>query len=407
MIKKLRRKFILISLVAVGIVIYLILGITNYMNFQRVYDNANTIMEVLKEYKGKFPQNMEPEIPEGDEFYPITEDTPYETRFFSVILDEDGNTIYADTKKISSIDEDEAAYYAETLYNENRLDGYYDSLRFSCLKNDEGTMYIFIDCSRSIDMAENFLIYSLVFSLVGISAFFVLLIFLSKIMIRPVEESYIKQKSFITNASHDIKTPLTIISADTEIIEMENGESEWTNDVKAQIVRLTDLTNKLVFLSKIDESEYVMSKVDVDISKVLNNVLKSYNSLSQNKQINVTTSIEDDVIINGNEEMLKQLFSLLIDNAFKYSSENGNINIELKKVGKQTKIIFENDVDDIEIGDHKRLFERFYRMDSSRNSSTGGHGIGLSVVKEIVTLHKGKITCKSETNKTIKFTILL
>ena len=406
MIKKLQRKFVLISLVAVGIVLYLILGITNYMNFQRVYDNSNAVMEVLKEYKGKFPPIMEPEIPEGDEFYPITEDTPYETRFFSVILDEYGNTLYADTKKISSIDDQEASSYAETLFKENKTNGFYGKLRYSCLKNDEGTMYIFIDCSNSINMANNFLIYSLIFSVVGVGAFFVLLIFLSKVMIKPVADSYIKQKQFITNASHDIKTPLTIISADTEIIEMENGESEWTNDVKSQITRLTDLTNKLVLLSKIDETAYQMNKIDIDISALLTEVIKSYNSISHNKKINVKSSIEKEILLNGNLDMIKQMFSLIVDNAFKYSIDEGNIDINLSKIGKQIKFTIENDVDSIEIGDHKKIFERFYRLDSSRNSSTGGHGIGLSVVKEIVLLHKGKITCRSETETSIKFTII-
>ena len=405
MIKRLSKKFILISLFAVGIVLYLTLGITNALNLYRVRDNANAVIEILKEYKGKFPPNIESELPNTGIFYPITEETPYETRYFSVILDDDGNAIFADTAKISSIDEEEAFDLAETLYTENKTDGFYESLRYSTLVSDEGTMYIFVDFSKSFDVVANFAIYSFLISIGGMVGFFILLFFLSKVMIKPVKDSYIKQKSFITNASHDIKTPLTIISADTEIIEMEYGESEWTNDVKKQISRLADLTNKLVFLSKIDEDEYVMSKTNFDISKTLNDSIEPYESLSVTKGINFNYEIDENIMIEANQDMIGQMFNLLLDNALKYALSK--ISISLKRNGKQVEICFENDVEQIEKGEHNKIFERFYRLDSSRNSSTGGHGIGLSVVKAIVDTHKGKITCKSENTQSIKFTIIL
>ena len=134
---------------------------------------------------------------------------------------------------------------------------------------------------------------------------------LSKIVVKPVEESYTKQKSFITNASHDIKTPLTIISADTELVEMENGESQWTNDIKDQVKRLTSLTNKLVFLSKMEEEDFSLDLMEVDISSLLHEVVLHYEPLitASNKKIEI--DIVNNITIKANEDKFNQMMYLL------------------------------------------------------------------------------------------------
>lgn len=401
MIKKLRRKFIFITLLSIGIILYLVLGITNYTNIQRVEKNTEKVMEILKEYKGRFPVNIDP----GEFDDPITLETPFETRYFTVTIDENGNVLSVDMSNIASVDIENAKKLTLHLYNEESFDGTIETLKYSTLQLGDNTMYIFIDFSRSLNVARSFILYSFIMSLVGMGLFALLLMFLSKIVIKPVEESYIKQNSFITNVSHDIKTPLTIISADTELIEMEYGENEWTNDVKQQIGRLTALTNKLVFLTKTQEEDFVVNKRQMNLSEVLSEIIENFKSVLNTESKEINYNIESNIIYIGNEEMIRQMFYLLLDNAIKYSESK--ITITLHETNKFIEILFENDVENIEIGNHNRLFERFYRRELSRNSQTGGNGIGLSVVKAIVDMHSGKISCESDTSKNINFKILL
>lgn len=241
----------------------------------------------------------------------------------------------------------------------------------------------------------------------GAAIVFVLVIILSKIALKPVEESYRKQKNFITNASHDIKTPLTIINAGTEVIELEHGEGEWTKEIKKQTQRLTSLTDKLVFLSRMDEENQKIDMRDFSLSEVLADAVAPYANMSAAKGLNFSLDLQPDVVCRGNEEMLGRAFALLLDNAMKYTSERGEIFVSLKKKGKSVELRFKNTAEGLETGNHNEIFERFYRSDRSRNSKTGGHGIGLSVVKAIVTAHKGKIAAYCADGKTMEFLINL
>jgi signal transduction histidine kinase len=234
-----------------------------------------------------------------------------------------------------------------------------------------------------------------------------LVIVFSRVVFIPVVESYAKQKMFITNASHDIKTPLTIINADTEVVELTNGESEWTTDIKKQIVRLTSLTDKLVFLSRMEEANVKLDMQQFNLSDVLDEMCRSYSSVAISRGYNLELDIEENVTFCGNEQMIRQAIALLMDNAVKYTSENGNIKITLKRKSKGCTVIFKNDVQNIEKGNCNNLFERFYRGDKSRNSETGGNGIGLSVVKAIIEAHRGKINATSQDGKSLEFNINL
>lgn len=399
MIKKLRRKFILIATLSVGITLFLIVGIINYTNYHRIDKNSDYILHILKQNKGNLPSSLPPNNSFPNFSNPITKETPFETRYFTVILNEKEEVIFTNTSKIASINEKQAINYTLKLVNKNKTSGYYHKFKYTTLEYEAGTMYIFLDCSQSINTFYNILIYSLIISLLGLILVFILVLILSKFLLKPAEESYQKQKVFITNASHDIKTPLTIINADTEVIEMENGSNDWTKDIKMQIEKLTSLTNKLVFLTKIDEKGYQIEKTDLNLSMILNKIVKEYKS-SKKK---IKTNIEKNINIKANIEMIEQLIHLLLDNAIQYSLST--IEISLNKVGKSLNLVFQNDVAYMENGFHNELFERFYRNDKSRNSENGGNGIGLSVVKSIVEVHKWKINCICTENKKIQFII--
>jgi signal transduction histidine kinase len=324
-----------------------------------------------------------------------------------VAFSSDGQVIYTDVNQIAAISEQDATTIAKQLYGESKTSGYYDDYKFRATESGSSTIYIFLDCSRTLSTFRNFLSISLIISAIGVALVFLLVIVFSRVVFIPVEESYAKQKMFITNASHDIKTPLTIINADTEVVELTNGESEWTTDIKKQIVRLTSLTDKLVFLSRMEESNLKLDMQEFNLSDVLDEMCSSYSSVAISRGYNLQLDIDKNVTFCGNEQMLRQAIALLMDNAVKYTSEGGNIKVSLKRKNKGVMLTFKNDVEEIEKGNCNDLFERFYRGDKSRNSETGGNGIGLSVVKAIIEAHRGKINAVSCDGKSLEFNINL
>lgn len=235
---------------------------------------------------------------------------------------------------------------------------------------------------------------------------FILIFIFARIVVKPVAETYEKQKQFITDANHELKTPLTVIGANCDILEMENGENEWTNSIRNQVENLTDLTNKLVFLSRMDEESVKVNMSEISLSEIVADAAKPYIALALSSNKKFETKIEKDITVKGDADLLHKLITLLLDNAFKYSNDAGSIELSLA-VGKNKSITVTNTTDGVPQNDLDKIFERFYRLDKSRNSETGGHGIGLSVAKAIAELHKGKISVLSPDGKKIVFTVVL
>ena len=279
--------------------------------------------------------------------------------------------------------------------------------RYRVTKTGDGTKYVFLDCRREISNFQTVLITTVSVSGLGLAAVFVLVVIFSRMVFRPVEESIQKQKRFITDASHELKTPLTIIDANTEVMEMESGESQWTKSTRKQIQRLTGLVQQLVTLSRLDEEKGLQDIAEFDLSEAVAESVQPYGALAQTKEKHLTLNIEGGLMYTGDEKSIRQLSGILMDNAVKYSSEKGNIALTLKKKGKKILLEVYNDADGLPQGKLDVLFERFYRLDSSRNSGTGGSGIGLSVAKAIVQAHKGKITAENKTGNGLTVTVLL
>lgn len=404
MIKKLRRKFIWIAMCSVMLVLGTIVAVINVINYSQTAQYSDKVITILVENEGGFPQDFPTRPNKGDG---MTPETPFETRFFTVMINTQGEVVYSDTSQIMAVTKETAEGYAKRLYEQGKSEGMYDDYKYRAQQTEQGTLYIFLDCTREMNSFRNFLQVSLLISLGGVAVVFVLIIIFSKIALRPIEESYQKQKNFITNASHDIKTPLTIINAGTELIELEKGEDEWTREIKKQTQRLTTLTDKLVFLSRMDEENQKIEIRPFDLSQILEETLQPYENIAKTRALDFVSEIQKDVVYHGNEEMLGQAFALLLDNAMKYTNENGKISVSLKKTVKGVEIRFKNTAKEVKIGNNTEIFERFYRADKSRNSKTGGHGIGLSVVKAIVTAHKGKISAYSVDGKSLEFLIVL
>lgn len=324
-----------------------------------------------------------------------------------MVLRLDGTVFSVDTGRIAAVSSEEAAEYAAQLYAQGKTGGFFENYKYQAHACNEGIMYIFLDCNEELETFYSFLFVSILASLIGILLVFALVLFFSKLAVRPVAESYEKQKQFITDASHEIKTPLTVIDANTEVLEMESGENEWTKSIKNQVKRLASLTEKLVFLSRMEEENAALQMADFSLSEAILQTAQPYEAIAEVQGKTLSLEIERNVSYYGNEASLRQLISLLLDNAMKYSNPGGSIAVQFRTAGKNKVLSVKNTVSHIQKGKLDMLFERFYRLDSSRSSQTGGYGIGLSVARAIVTAHKGKISAQSDDGRSILFTIVL
>ena len=419
MIRDLRKKFILVAMLSTMLVLTAIMGVVNFSNYREMLDRADEMTALLEQNDGKFPEEPSwheqddtetpPAKPENDEKDKsrFSVETPFETRYFTVTVDENGEVTDCDLDRIAAVDEETAEEYTQTAQQKNKTTGFQGIYRYRVTETEDGAKYVFLDCRREISNFRTVLVTTISVSLLGLAAVFVLVVIFSRMVFRPVEESIQKQKRFITDASHELKTPLTIIDANTEVMEMESGESQWTKSTRKQIQRLSGLVQQLVTLSRLDEEKGLEEKCEFNLSEAVSECVQPYESLAQTREKNLTLNIEENLTYTGDERSIRQLAGILMDNAVKYSSENGNITLTLKKKGKKIFLEVYNDAGDLPQGKLDVLFERFYRLDSSRNSGTGGSGIGLSVAKAIVQAHKGKITAENKNGRGLTITVIL
>lgn len=407
MIKKLQRKFILLSMSALLLVLTIIIAGINIVNYNAVTKEADKLLSIITENKGEFP--MEPDK-FGDRLPPgMSPEIPYESRFFSVVMDTKTNQIlFVETSRIISVDKQAAISYADAAIEKEKTIGFIKNFRYQIHADNTFTRITFLDCGRKLDAYYNFLFASIAISLIGYIVVFAFIAFFSNRIIRPISESYEKQKRFITDASHEIKTPLTIISADTDVLEMELGENEWLADIKKQITQLTELTNDLVFLSRMEENENTLPMIDFPFSEVVMETVTSFQGLAHKQEKEIECIIPPMLTLRGNEKSIRQLISILLDNAIKYSPLHGKISLVVEEQNKFIQLtVINTTTQTIASEQLKLIFDRFYRVDASRNSKTGGHGVGLSIAKAIVEAHHGKLQASAPKENTLQITVKL
>ena len=242
--------------------------------------------------------------------------------------------------------------------------------------------------------------------LLGCAALVLILIFLlSKKAVKPIAESYEKQKQFITDANHELKTPLTLILANLDIAEAELGQNEWLDDIRAEGHRMTELVNQLVALSRMDEEGQPLNITEVAFGDLVADTVAEFEPLAKERGKAITASVDKEISYAGDEALLHRLVGILMDNAIKYCDQGGEITVNLHR-GRRIILTVENTyaaVDELELN---RLFDRFYRADKARKF-TGGYGVGLSMAKAIVEKHKGEISAYKKDATHIGFKIVL
>lgn len=430
MIKKLRMKLVITSMVSLLLVLLVIEGIVGILNYRKIVTDADRILNILAQNDGKFPKMAykEPEVEKSEEPGGIPEDNPgkghpddrnitgmmsaempYESRFFSVVLNEDGEMVTVDTGKVASVDTSTAMEYAQTVWDAGKMQGFMKDYRYLVCKSESASevRITFLDRGRELSNFNNLIITGLGVTALGLGAVFILMVFLSARITKPFAENYEKQKRFITDAGHELKTPLTIIDADAEVLEMDLGENEWLSDIQSQSRRLADLTNDLIILSRMEENRREITAVDFPFSDMVEETVNTFQVLARTQNKTLVSEITPMISVCGDGKALNRLVMILLDNAVKYSEEGGRILVRLEKEKKRIRLSVYNTTEFISREQLAHLFDRFYRTDSSRNSQTGGYGLGLSIAAATVEAHRGRITASTEDEKSLMIIVTL
>lgn len=411
MIRRLQKKFIRISMLSVMLVMLTLCIIVNAANFISVDSGIKVMLDLISDNRGAIPSPGRSEPPSGRPGSrpagPVTQETPYSTRFFVLRFNGDGFMSEANLRNIAAVTPDNVDYYLARALSHGTGYGYTDGYRFlvTC-ESDEDYMAVFIDCYQQMRTVKTFALLSVIAVAVCTLATYLLVLLFSRSAVAPVIRSAEQQKQFITDAGHELKTPLTVITTCLGVLKMEIGENKWLGKIQAQTDKMRDLVCGLVTLSRMDEEDPGMVRSDFDISAAVADTAESFRASAGCAGHELVTDIENGLQYHGDESAIRQLCSILLDNSVKYSAP-GPIRISLKKERHGTVLRCSNACSGIEPDETGRLFDRFYRPDMSRSSATGGFGIGLSIARGIVEAHGGTICAQLKPGPVIEFTAAL
>ena len=403
----------MVATIAVSIMLISIIGILNASKYATSEKRINKILDLLSKNNGVLPDEEVVEKILGRKTNP---DIIVQYRYFSAYVDSTNKVITMNTEHIANLSETDVIFYIrKILSGKNRYGNFTttDGQKFAyklSLHEDESKLIVVLDTTSYIEDRAD-LIDTSVFIFFSNLVFFIIIfvIFSGKVMM-PFMENYRNQKAFITNAGHELKTPLAIISANNELCEMIGGENEWTKSTKEQVERMTDLINRLVVLARFEEKSEEKSDVaekNINFSDIVTKSANSFKSMAIKGGKNFESNIQKNLCISGDDGAIYELVNILIDNANKYCDDGGTVGVGLLQHGitfKKAKLIVYNTYKSGKGVDYSRFFERFYREDKSHNSNVSGYGVGLSIAGNIVKRHKGKIHI-SYKNDTIYFNV--
>ena len=390
MIQTLQKKVVVTAMAAVTVLLLFLLGAINVANMLIVERQVDRTLRIISDSEaGGIP-------PRSDGAPPFMEapkndyDTFLSSNFFVVRFDWVGNILNADIQRTSSVTEEEAREMAAQAYDSGQDSGRTGKFRYLFHKTPVGSAVVFLDTSGERLSLVRILLLSVALGAACWGAMLPLVMFLSRRAVRPVAESMEKQKQFVTNAGHEIKTPLAIIQSNTEAMELYNGENKWSRNIKEQTVRLSGLMQNLL-LARMDEGASQVQAADFSLSDMLTAALESFAQPMEAKHISLEADVKPGVTLHADAGQVEQLLSILLDNAVKYTNEGGAIWIRLQKEDKKIRLSVQNTCETLPDTPPEKLFDRFYRGDTARTQRSGGYGIGLAVARSIAEANRGTL----------------
>lgn len=419
----LRRKFMIVAIAALVAALLLIFAALNIWNHMLATERVDSVISVLYENDGVFPEEWklkDPRYKRGT--FEATSETPFETRYLAATFDTTRSLTSLDATHVAELDEQEAAEVIGHMLDRVANAGYYDRYRFRVFTEQDGSgMIIAVDCFQQLQSSHTLLLISAVIMGATVTITGLFIVPLSKRFVDPYVRNLERQKRFVTDASHELKTPIAIISANTDLIEATEGESSWTRSTRAQTARLNKLTGELIELARTDEPIERALREDVDLASIVRREVEDFLPLAEASGKTLVCTIdtfegaatrasvadglegisarevgkaEPRIIVSGSPEELDRLVSVLVDNAVKYCDDNGSICVHLEQRKRDIVLTVTNPCASLTTQDTRRIFDRFYRADASRSRSTGGNGIGLSIAQGIVSRHEGSIRAR-------------
>ncbi len=395
MIRKLRRKFIFINMTLISLVLIIVFASICFFSYQRTKAESYDVMQrVINSDIGMPPPPVEIGNRPPKKAMPMLP-------VFSALLDDQGKIISAARENVAVSDE-MIAEVSERVLASGRQEGilYDQRLRFLLKQTPEGVRIAFADMTRELEAMTNLMITLLLVGAGGLAAFFLISLFLSGWALNPVEKAWEQQRRFVADASHELKTPLTVILANTGILlahrqDTIDRQSKWVEYTQAEANRMKKLVDDLLFLAKSDAAQAPALQTSMNFSDVVWSCFLHFESVAYEQGIIIKSEIAPDITLTGDEGQLNQLAVILLDNACKYAGKSGTVTLTLKRLQESVLLTVSNTGAPIPAEHLNHIFERFYRSDSSRSREQGGYGLGLAIAKAIVENHRGRISVES------------
>lgn len=409
MIRRLRWRFIFSAMSALLLVMMALLGTINGLAYWQNIDKIDGLIDLIATHEGRLPQNIHAADGKLRKELKLSAETPYETRYFTVRLNGEDRPYAVNLSNIAGTGSDRAKILARMALNSDKPRGSLDHFRYRVIQEGKGKLLIFLDTQNEANLRREFIRNSLSVSIVAFFATFILVVLFSKRAVQPIIDNHNLQRRFISDAGHELKTPLSIISANVDILELTGGQSEWTESIHRQVDRMNSLIGELLKLSTMEDRAMRPRDYEFqDFSQITEEIAESFQPVAQHDKKALAIAIEPNVRILADGQSLANLVSVLVDNALKYSPQDSTVEIALHSHNRQgARLSVSNTcLNPPNVAELNRLFERFYRADPSRARQSGGFGIGLSMAKAIVQAHKGQVTADLQDDR-ITFTVLL
>lgn len=400
MIRRLRKRFIRIATLAVTAVLLVLCLSVNIANYISVDSGLTNVLNVISDNRGTMPPMPHGQPPEGRPDGQLTKETPFSTRYFVLRYDGDGDLIKADLDKIAAVTEDDVGEYLSLALEHGEGYGYARGYKYRVVYNGEDRwMAIFLDDYQEMRSVREIALVSLAAMADCVALVYVIVVLCSRRAIDPVVQASERQKQFITDASHELKTPITVTATSLKVLEMETGKQKWIDKAQTQTEKLTELVNSLVTLSRMDEEKTPLHFAPFAVSDAVRETAESFRDFAESNGHALRLEIAPELAFSGDEYAIRQLVSILLDNVVKYAAEGTGIAFSLEKTKKGVLLSSVN-VSRTPLAPEEldKLFDRFYRADPAR-SGTGGFGIGLSIARSIAEGHKGGIRASLEDGK--------